>query len=315
MNIRLSIVVPVYRSEDMLPELVDEIAKSTDALGLSDQFELLLVNDGSPDDSWQAILKLAKDYDFLEGISLRKNFGQHSAIMAGLHFAHGETVIVMDDDLQHPPEEIGKLLGAIDAGFDVCYVRYLGRQHPRWKVVGSWFNDRVATWLLGKPKGLYLSSFKALRRAVVQEVIKYDGPYAYLDGLILDVTRSIAMVDISHRARREGKGNYNLRRSISLWLRMATNFSVFPLRLATMLGLGLSFLSFIVIAVVLVQRLQHPDWPVGWASLLAAILFVGGVQTFCIGVVGEYLGRAYLRINGKPQFVVGAVTPNAARTQ
>jgi glycosyltransferase involved in cell wall biosynthesis len=299
----------------MLPELVAEIAKSTDALGLCNQFELVLVNDGSPDDSWQVIAKLAEEYEFLVGVSLRKNFGQHSAIMAGLHYAHGEIVIVMDDDLQHPPEEIGKLLEAIDVGFDVCYVRYQGRQHALWKVLGSWFNDLVATWLLGKPKGLYLSSFKALREAVVQEVIKYDGPYAYLDGLILDVTRSITVVDIRHRARREGKGNYNLRRSISLWLRMATNFSVFPLRFATMLGLGLSLVSLIVIAVVLVQRLRHPDWPVGWASLLGAILFVGGVQTFCIGVVGEYLGRAYLRINGKPQFVVGALTPNAALRQ
>lgn len=315
MKARLSIVVPVYRSAQMLPELVAEIAKSTDALGLYDQFELVLVNDGSPDDSWQVIAKLAEEYEFLVGVSLRKNFGQHSAIMAGLHYAHGEIVIIMDDDLQHPPEEIGKLLDAIDAGFDVCYVRYEGRQHALWKILGSWFNDQVATWLLGKPKGLYLSSFKALRKGIVQEVIKYDGPYAYLDGLILDVTRSITAVDIRHRARREGRGNYNLRRSISLWLRMATNFSVFPLRFATMLGLGLSLVSLIVIAVVLIQRLRHPDWPVGWASLLGAILFVGGVQTFCIGVVGEYLGRAYLRINGKPQFVVGALTPNAAPRQ
>lgn len=315
MRTRLSIVVPVYRSRQILPELVEEIAKSTAELGLSNQFELLLVNDGSPDDSWQVIAKLAEQYEFVIGVSLRKNFGQHSAIMAGLHYAHGEIVIIMDDDLQHPPEEIGKLLGAIDAGFDVCYVRYQGRQHAPWKILGSSFNDVVATWLLGKPKGLYLSSFKALREDVVQEVIKYDGPYAYLDGLILDVTRSIAVVDIRHRARREGRGNYNLRRSISLWLRMATNFSVFPLRLATMLGLGLSLVSSILIAVVLVQRLRHPDWPVGWASLLAAILFMGGVQTFCIGVVGEYLGRAYLRINGKPQFVVNAVTANAARRQ
>ncbi len=235
--------------------------------------------------------------------------------MAGLHYASGETVIIMDDDLQHPPEEIGKLLGAIEAGFDVCYVRYQERQHALWKRLGSGFNDLVATWLLGKPKGLYLSSFKALRGEIVQEVVKYDGPYAYLDGLILDVTRSIAVVDIRHRARLEGKGNYNLKRSISLWLRMATNFSVFPLRVATMLGLGLSLVSFIIIAVVLVQRLQHPDWPVGWASLLAVILFVGGVQTFCIGVLGEYLGRTYLRLNGKPQFVVGSVTSDEKRRQ
>jgi polyisoprenyl-phosphate glycosyltransferase len=311
----LSIVVPVYRSAKLLAELVREIARSVDALGLAEQFELVLVNDGSPDDSWQVISALAGEYAFLKGVSLRKNFGQHSAIMAGLHYASGDTVIIMDDDLQHPPEEIGKLLRAIDAGFDVCYVRYQQRQHALWKVLGSGFNDLVATWLLGKPRGLYLSSFKALRGDVVREVIKYEGPYAYLDGLILDVTRSITVVDILHRSRRGGKGNYNLKKSISLWLRMATTFSVFPLRLATMLGLGLSLVSFVVIIVIVAQRLQHPQWPVGWASLLAAVLFVGGVQTFCIGVLGEYLGRAYLRLNGKPQFVVGAVTPKASCAQ
>jgi len=315
MKMKLSIVVPVYRSEKILPELVGEIERSLQALGLSGRFELILVNDASPDGSWQVICDLAQRYAFLKGISLRKNFGQHSATMAGLHYSIGSTIIVMDDDLQHPPEEIGKLLAAIDSGLDVCYVRYQERQHAYWKILGSGFNDLVATWLLGKPKGLYLSSFKALRREIAQEVIKYDGPYAYLDGLILDVTRSIGTVDIVHRARRDGKGNYNLKRSISLWLRMATNFSVFPLRLATLLGLGLSALSAVLIVLVAVQRLRHPDWPVGWASLLAAVLFTGGVQTFCIGLLGEYLGRAYLRLNGKPQFVVGAVTWQAQSPQ
>jgi polyisoprenyl-phosphate glycosyltransferase len=312
MNIKLSIVVPVYRSESIIPSLVDEISKAADALGLSGQFELLLVNDASPDDSWRVISTLTKQRKFLRGILLRKNFGQHSAIMAGLHFARGDTVIVMDDDLQHPPEEIGNLLRAIDGGVDVCYTRYRGRQHAFWKILGSRFNDWVATVLIGKPKGLYLSSFKAMRREVVQEVIKYQGPYAYLDGLILDVTRSFSVVDIDHRPRREGVSNYNLRRSVSLWLRMATSFSVFPLRVATILGFILSAVSFLIILIILVQRMRHPDWPVGWASLLAVVLFVGGVQTFCIGVLGEYLGRSYLKINGKPQFVVREVASNAA---
>jgi undecaprenyl-phosphate 4-deoxy-4-formamido-L-arabinose transferase len=292
---------------------VDEISKAAEALGLSEQFELLLVNDASPDDSWQVISALIKQRKFLRGISLRKNFGQHSAIMAGLHFARGDTVIVMDDDLQHPPEEIGKLLRAIDSGVDVCYTQYRGRRHALWKILGSRFNDWAATLLLGKPKGLYLSSFKAMRREVVQEVIKYDGPYAYLDGLVLDVTRSFSVVDIGHRPRLEGGSNYNLRRSVSLWLRMATSFSVFPLRVATILGFCLSAVSFLVISIILLQRLRHPDWPVGWASLLAVILFVGGVQTFCIGVLGEYLGRTYLKINGKPQFVIREVASNTAR--
>ena len=304
MTVKLSIIVPVYRSEKILAELVEEVRKSLDLLGLTDQTELLLVNDASPDRSWQVISDLAKANDFVRGISLRRNFGQHSATMAGLNHARGEIVVIMDDDLQHSPRDIGNLLAVINQGADVCYTRYKKRQHALWKILGSRFNDWVATILLQKPYGLYLSSFKAMRREVVREVIKYDGPYAYLDGLILDVTRSIEVIDIDHQPRREGTGNYDLKRSISLWLRMATSFSIFPLRLATVLGFSLTIFSCVMIAVVLAQKLLHPELPAGWASLIATTLFVGGVQTFCVGMLGEYIGRAYLKINGKPQFVI-----------
>lgn len=315
MIIKLSIVVPVYRSQSILVKLVEEVERSMEAEGLIGQFELLLVNDASPDESWQVISDLAINHDFVRGISLRKNFGQHNATMAGLNHARGKIVIIMDDDLQHPPAEIGNLMRQIDEGADVCYTRYKGRQHALWKILGSRFNDMVATLVLDKPKGLYLSSFKAIRQEVVQEVIKYDGPYAYLDGLILEVTRSIKVIDIDHQPRHEGVGNYNLKRSVSLWLKMATSFSVFPLRVATVIGFSLTVLSLLVIGVILVQKLQHPEWPVGWASLIATVLFVGGVQTFCVGMLGEYLGRAYLKINGKPQFVVNKTTWSDKNTQ
>jgi len=303
-SMKLSLVVPVYRSQNILAHLVEEVQSAMNASGFNGDFELLLVNDNSPDDSWRVICELARVHPFIRGVSLRKNFGQHGATMAGLNYARGEIVVIMDDDLQHPPAEILKIVNAIEAGYDVCYTRYTGRQHARWKIIGSWFNDRVATVFLDKPKGLYLSSFKAIRREVAHEVVKYDGPYAYLDGLILETTRSITAVDIAHQTRREGQSNYNLKRSVSLWLRMFTGFSILPLRIATISGFALAGLSLLVIAVILFKRLQHPEWPAGWASLIAAILFVGGVQIFCIGMLGEYLGRAYLKINGKPQFVV-----------
>lgn len=308
MTVKLSIVVPVFRSQNILTELVEEVKTSLAAQGLSGKTELLMVNDASPDGSWRVISDLAKTNDFVRGISLRKNFGQHSATMAGLKHARGDIVIIMDDDLQHSPREIGRLLGVIEEGADVCYTRYKGRQHALWKILGSRFNDWVATILLQKPFGLYLSSFKAMRREVVREVIKYDGPYAYLDGLILDVTRSIEVIDIDHRPRREGRGNYDLKRSVSLWLRMATSFSIFPLRLATVLGFSLTIFSCFMIGVVIVQKLLHPELAAGWASLIATTLFIGGVQTFCVGMLGEYIGRAYLKINGKPQFVVRETT-------
>lgn len=305
---RLSIVVPVYRSASILPQLVEQIRAEMVKEGMVDSYELLLINDASPDNSWQVICSLAQVYPFIKGISLRRNFGQHNAIMAGLNHVSGEFVVLMDDDLQHPPHAIGEIVSALENGYDVCYANYVNRQHALWKKLGSQFNDWVATRLLDKPKGLYLSSFKGLRKAVAQEVIRYDGPYAYVDGLILDVTRSITSIDIEHQARHEGEGNYDLRRSISLWLKMATSFSVLPLRLATYFGFALAGLSLVMIVFIVVQKILHPEFPPGWSSLIATVLFIGGVQTFCIGMIGEYLGRTYLKLNRKPQFVIGNST-------
>jgi len=304
----LSIVVPVYRSAKILPLLVEKVQDEMRKAHLQDTFELILVNDASPDESWESICNLAERYTFIKGISLRRNFGQHNATMAGLNHATGSIVVVMDDDLQHPPEAISRMVSELNQGYDICYTRYLNRQHAAWKKWGSAFNDWVATHLLGKPKGLYLSSFKAIRKEVVTEVIKYDGPYAYLDGLILDVTRAITSIDIEHQSRHEGDGNYNLRRSLSLWLKMATSFSVLPLRLASYLGFTLAGFSILMIIYVVLQKILHPEIPSGWASLIATILLIGGIQTVCIGMVGEYLGRAYLKLNRKPQFIIGSKT-------
>ena len=206
----LSIVVPVYRSASILPHLVERINQVLSKDVNCDEFELILVNDASPDNSWQVISELSSKNSFIKGISLRRNFGQHNAIMAGLNHVQGEYIVIMDDDLQHPPEAISSILQALINGNDVCYTKYLNRQHAAWKKLGSNFNDFVATYLLSKPKGLYLSSFKGLRGEVVNEIIKYDGPYAYVDGLILSVTSSITTIDIEHQARKEGEGNYNL---------------------------------------------------------------------------------------------------------
>jgi undecaprenyl-phosphate 4-deoxy-4-formamido-L-arabinose transferase len=308
MKCTLSIVVPVYHSASILPKLVNQVHSEMLKEALDGRFELLLVNDGSTDNSWEVIRTLAAEHPFIKGISLRRNFGQHNAIMAGLNYANGDFVVIMDDDLQHPPQAIGNMVRALSAGYDVCYTNYLNRQHVWWKKIGSRFNDWIATRLLNKPKGLYLSSFKAIRKEVVKEIIQYDGPYTYVDGLILDVTRSITTVDIEHQARCEGKGNYNLRRSLSLCMGMATSFSILPLRIASYTGFAMAALSLVMLTFFIIRKLMHPELPAGWASLIVTILFIGGVQTLCIGMVGEYLGRMYLKINRKPQFVVASTT-------
>lgn len=311
-EISLSIVIPVYKSEEILPKLVKEIYVVMQDLALENSFELLLVNDGSPDRSWDAICEQAARCNYVKGISLRRNFGQHSATMAGLNCSLGDFVIIMDDDLQHPPVAIGNMLSALKEGHDVCYTKYLNRQHPMWKKIGSKVNDWVATRLLGKPKGLYLSSFKAIRRDVVDEIIQYNGPYAYIDGLILDVTRSITTVEVEHQEREIGQGNYNILSSFSLWLKMATSFSVVPLRFASYTGLSLAIISMIMIVIVIIQKILNPDLQAGWSSVIATILFIGGVQMLYLGLIGEYMGRAYLKLNGKPQYSVGA-TVNLGR--
>lgn len=312
--IELSIVVPVYCSATILPVLVQHVEEAMIEEGLSGAFELILVNDAGPDNSWAVIQSLAASHDFIRGINLRKNAGQHNAIMAGLNHVRGRLVAIMDDDLQHPPSALGDMMRALENGHDVCYTRYLNRQHSWWKQAGSRFNDYIATLLLGKPKGLYLSSFKAMRREIVDEIIKYDGPYTYIDGLILDVTRSIVAVDIKHQARHEGESNYNFRKLLSLWLKMATSFSILPLRLATYVGFLLAMFSLVMVVFVVVAKILHPEFPPGWASLIAVMLFIGGVQTLCIGMVGEYLGRTYLKLNRKQQFIVGGTTWQEAKS-
>ena len=304
----ISIVIPVYRSETILPRLVERIHDEMIKENLSEQFEILLINDCSPDESWSVISTLATKHPFVRGVNLRRNTGQHNAIMAGLNLVRGEFVVMMDDDLQHPPSELGDMVRALQSGYDVCYTRYINRQHVMWKKWGSNFNDWVATRLLDKPKGLYLSSFKAIRRVIAQEITKYDGPYAYVDGLILDVTHSITVIDIPHQARDEGESNYTFSRLLSLWMKMATSFSVTPLRMATYLGFALAALSMIMIIFIVAQKIMNPELASGWTSLIATVLFIGGIQTLCIGMIGEYLGRTYLKLNGKPQFTIGALT-------
>jgi undecaprenyl-phosphate 4-deoxy-4-formamido-L-arabinose transferase len=200
-SLAVSIVVPVYRSAPILPELVARTGAVMAETPFADSFELVLVCDASPDRSWEAIEEAAAGHAFVRGVLLRRNAGQHNATMAGLHHARGRRIVIMDDDLQHPPDAIPRMLRTLDDGYDVCYTRYVDRKHPLWKRFGSAVNDRAARLLLGKPRDLYLSSFKALDHGVAREILRYDGPFAYVDGLILDVTRHITTVDIEHGAR------------------------------------------------------------------------------------------------------------------
>lgn len=297
----ISVVIPVYNSEECLDELARRLTNVLDGSGKS--YEIILINDCSRDRSWQKIAELCEIYDKLKGINLRKNFGQDSAIMAGLNYSSGESVVIMDDDLQHDPADIPSLLGGLEKGYDVCYARFNSKKQSWFKNFGSWFNDKVGNVILKKPKGIYLSPYKAIKREVVDEIVKYDGPYPYVDGLLFRVTRNIAQVTVEHHQRYAGEGNYNLRKSIRVWLRLATNFSVTPLRIATFSGFMSSGIGFIL-ALYFIYRKLTGSPPAGWASLVVVVLFLGGIQLVTTGIIGEYIGRLFLHHSKEPQFVV-----------
>jgi len=297
----LSIVIPVYNSEKILDELIKQIENN---LGFVDGYEIILVNDCSSDNSWEKIKKNCGDYNFVKGINLRKNVGQHNAVMAGLNYADGDVIIMMDDDLQHDPKYLEALYEGVIEGYDVCYARFANKKHKLWKKLGSKFNDFVANILLDKPKDLYLSSFKAISSDIGKTIIKYDGPYPYVDGLLLSTTSSFVSIDIEHKERLVGDGGYTLRSSLSLWLKMATSFSVLPLRISTYIGFVISIFSYVMGVYYILLRLFSDAAPDGWTSLMVVILFIGGIQLFSIGIIGEYVGRSYLKINNKPQYSV-----------
>ena len=304
-NVKISIVIPVYKSENCLDELAKRLTDVLDSLGKT--YEIVLVNDCSPDNSWEKIIELNEIYDRLKGINLRRNFGQDSAVMAGLNYSSGESVIIMDDDLQHDPADIPTLLSGLEKGYDVCYAFFDSKKQSWFKNLGSWFNGKVAEMVIKKPKDIYLSPYKAIKRGVVDEIVKYDGPYPYVDGLLFSVTRNVTQLTVEHHERYAGKGNYNLINSIRVWLKLATNFSVIPLRIATFVGFVSSGIGFFLAIFFIIEHFIYGKGPVGWASLIVVVLFLGGIQLVSMGIIGEYVGRLFLHHNKEPQFVINEI--------
>ena len=301
----LSIVIPVYRGAATVGALVHALAQLRPEGGL----EIILVNDGSPDDSGRVCRELVRaGAASIVYIEHARNFGEHNAVMTGLRHARGGHVITMDDDLQNPPDEVTRLYDhARLGGWDVVYTWFAQKHHAAWRNLGSRFANRVADWLLDKPRGLYLSSFRCVAAPVVRNVTRYRGPYPYVDGLIMQVTQHIDSIEVRHLPRAEGRSNYNFRRLVRLWLNLATSFSLAPLRLAIFAGLAMAALGMAGAVATIIEALYTRDTPSGWASTMTAILLVGGVQSMILGMVGEYVGRTFISANGKPQGTVRLV--------
>ena len=303
-EIEVSVVIPVYGSASILPELIQRLETQLNG-AFEGRYEVVLVDDRSPDDAWHVIENLARGRTWLRAISLRKNAGQHNAIMAGLGIARGHCIVTMDDDLQHDPADVARIVARLHDGYDVVYAQFDRREHALWKRLGSRFNDFIARRLLDKPGGLYLSPLRGMRGKIRDEIVRYQGPFVYLDGLLLQSSDNIGTIEARHHRRSDGRSGYSLRKSISLWLQMATSFSVMPLRMVSLAGILASCLGFALALLVFVQKLLTPDMAIGWASLIITILMMGGLQLLALGAIGEYVGRVLLSLNKRPQFVVG----------
>ena len=300
---KISFVIPCYRSEHTIEAVVAEIMDKMKGIAVYD-YDIFLVNDCSPDNTFSVIKQICEKYNNVTGISLAKNFGQHAALMAGLRKSDGDIVVCLDDDGQTPADEVGSLIDAIEQGSDVVYASYDLKQHSAFRNFGSHINDIMTRMMLGKPKELQLTSYFAAKRFVVDSMLQYEHSYPYVIGLVLRATKNITNVPVRHRKREVGNSGYTMRKLLSLWFNGFTAFSILPLRIATAAGAFFAVAGFLYGIYTVLKKLINPAVPMGFSSLMAAVVFIGGMLMIMLGLIGEYIGRIYISINRSPQYVI-----------
>ncbi|MBQ7587986.1 MAG: glycosyltransferase family 2 protein [Lachnospiraceae bacterium] len=302
---KLSFVIPCYRSQNTVMKVVDEIETTVKQRPEYD-YEIILVNDGSPDKVWDVICERAKADDKIIGINLSKNFGQHSALMAGYNNVSGDVIVSLDDDGQTPACDVFKLVDELNKGYDVVYAQY-SEVHQNWfRRLGSAFAKKITDYLFDiKGDNRKGSSYYVVRRYIIDEMIRYKNPYPFLSGLVLRSTRNISVVDIEHRNRIEGRSGYSIRKLIDLWLNGFTSFSIKPLKIGTYFGFFLACLGFVYAFITVIRKLFiNPLMEAGWSSIISVILIIGGANLIMLGLLGEYTGRIFICINNSPQYVI-----------
>lgn len=300
MDEKISIVIPCYRSEKMIFSVVEEIISYVRNMN----YEIILVCDCSPDNVWDEIKKLQETYTNVHGILFSKNFGQHSATLAGYRHVNGDIIITMDDDGQSDPSAIPRFIDKIHEGYDVVYARYPVAEKSAFRKFGSWLNRKMAETLTGMPKNIQGNSYYAMRSFVKDEMVRYTNSFPYLGGLVFRTTSNIGEIEVDHRVRKEGESGYSIGKLLKLWVNGFTAFSVLPLRMATMLGFVFSVLGFVLGLVFLIRKLINPEIMLGWTSMMVIILFLGGIILLAVGLIGEYVGRIYIGQNQAPQYVI-----------
>lgn len=303
---KISFVIPCYNSTNTIASVVEEIKNVMAGEMSKYDYEIVLVNDGSPDrTTYNAILDIVEREKHIKGVNLSRNFGQPSAVMAALNQTVGDYVVCGDDDGQTPFNELPKLFAKIEEGYDLVEARYnIREKRSLFRKLGTILNEGMASWLIAKPKGLELTTYWAVRRFVVDEMIAYPNSYPYLGGLMLRVTQNVCNVDVSHRERLSGSSGYSFKKMLELWLNGFTSFSLKPLRLMSVIGMMVAIIGFIYGSIIVVRKIIDPTTLMGYSSIMAVNLFMFGVLFFFLGLIGEYVGRIYISLNKAPQFVI-----------
>lgn len=301
---KISFVIPCYCSELTIESVVEQIQNTMKIMKDYD-YEIILVNDCSKDRTYDVLKKLSKSNDRVNTINLAKNVGQHAAILAGFNYVTGELVVTLDDDGQTPIENLPQMLEKLQEGYDVISAKYVKRNQPSlFRRIGTALNRKMVKCLFDCPQDVHFSVFSLFRRFIVDEVIKYDQPYPYLRGLVLRITHNIGTVKMEQRAREIGQSGYSFVKLLSLWMNGFTAFSIKPLRFASISGMFCAGIGLLFAVITLIRKLVIVNIQVGWSSLVAIMLFLGGVILIVLGLIGEYLGRIYMCINHTPQFVI-----------
>ena len=301
---KISFVIPCYHSAQTVGNVVRDIV-DTVLVRSEFQYEIILVNDNPPDDTWSVICEMCRNNPNIHGICFTKNFGQHAALMAGYRKVTGDIVVSLDDDGQNPPQEMFKLIDALNEKTDLVYAKYIQKKRSLFRNFGSKVNDWMVQWLLNKPKELYLASYYAAKRFIIDEMVKCENPFPYIDGLALRSTSEYINVDIVHKERAAGNSGYSIAKLMGLWMNGLTSFSVKPLRIATFSGFCISLFGLVLAIIIIIQKLILKDAvSVGWPSIMTVVLILDGAIMIMLGLVGEYVGRIYVTMNKSPQYVI-----------
>jgi glycosyltransferase involved in cell wall biosynthesis len=298
----LSVVVPVYRSEAILPDLVQRLESVLSSI--ASDYELVLVNDCSPDRSWDVISQLADRHPWIHPINLMRNYGQHNALLCGIRAAQYDVIVTLDDDLQHPPEEIPKLLAMLAQGFDVVYGTPEHEEHGVLRDLASLVTKMALQNVMGATIARQVSAFRAFRAEVANAFSHYEGSFVSIDVLLTWGTNRFAAVPVIHEPRKQGTSGYSFRKLITHAMNMMTGFTTLPLQIASLVGFVFTFFGFCVLAYVVARYFTHGDPVPGFPFLASIVALFSGAQLFALGIIGEYLARMHFRSLQKPPYVV-----------